>query len=76
MTNTDPESIWDGILSRNPTLIKKTWLRLSQEEQRTILDHLIDMANKTGWMNQQTASAKIAIDVIAEIKAEAENPKK
>lgn len=76
MTDTNPDWIWDGILSRNAALIKKTWLKLDEAEQRAVLGHLIDMANKPGWMSQQTASAKIAINVISEVKADAENPKK
>jgi len=70
MTKLDPEMTWDLLLSRNPNLIKKTWLSLDNSEQSAILGHLIDMANKSGWMNQQSGSAKVAINVIAEIKAE------
>jgi hypothetical protein len=70
MTNIDPEMMWDLLLSRNAALIKKTWLSLGESEQSAVLSHLIDMANKTGWMNQQTGSAKVAINVIAELKAE------
>jgi hypothetical protein len=70
MKNVDPEMMWDLLLSRNATLIKKTWLSLDDSEQSAVLSHLIDMANQTGWMNQQTGSAKVAINVIAELKAE------
>jgi hypothetical protein len=70
MKNVDPEMMWDLILSRNAALIKKTWLSLDDSEQSAVLSHLIDMANQTGWMNQQTGSAKVAINVIAELKAE------
>ena len=76
MTNANPEWIWDGILSRNPKLITKTWMQLSEEEQKTVLDHLIDMANKPGWMNAQKASATVAVNVIAELKADEQNPKR
>ena len=70
MKNVDPEMMWDLLLSRNATLIKKTWLSLDDSEQSAVLSHLIDMANQTGWMNQQTGSAKVAINVIAELIAE------
>ena len=70
MKNVDPEMMWDLLLSRNAALIKKTWLSLDDSEQSAVLSHLIDMANQTGWMNQQTGSAKVAINVIAELKAE------
>jgi hypothetical protein len=70
MKNIDPEMMWDLLLSRNAALIKKTWLSLDDSEQSAVLSHLIDMANQTGWMNQQTGSAKVAINVIAELKAE------
>jgi hypothetical protein len=76
MTNTNPEVVWDMLLSRNPGLIRKTWSSLAPDEQSSVLGHLIEMANKPGWMNQQQASAKIAINVIAEFKGEQENPKK
>jgi hypothetical protein len=70
MKNVDPEMMWDLLLSRNAALIKKTWLSLDDSDQSAVLSHLIDMANQTGWMNQQIGSAKVAINVIAELKAE------
>ena len=76
MTYSNPEILWDMILSKKPDLIRKTWKALSREEQKSVLDHLIEMANRPGWMNQQQASAKVAVDVIAELKADEMNPKK
>ncbi len=49
-------------------------MQLSDEEQKTVLDHLIDMANKPGWMNAQKGSAKVAVNVIAELKADEQKP--
>jgi hypothetical protein len=76
MTIDNPEWIWDGILSRNPQLIRKTWLKLSEDEQKSVLGHLIDMANKPGWMTAQQGSAKVAVNVIAELKADEETTKR
>lgn len=61
----DPlEQIWDHLLSRHPSLIEKAYIKLSKEEQSSVLNHLEKMINEEGWHDQQRISARAALAVI------------
>jgi len=64
----DPlEMIWDGLLSREPEQIRKTYVALTRASQRSILKHLQQMAAGSGWLPVQQQPAKYALDTLLPI---------
>lgn len=60
------EHIWDRLLSRDPQLIRNTFLELDPESQATVLAHLQEMAFGEGWHEEQVTSARTALKAIRE----------
>lgn len=58
----DPlEIIWDGLLSREPDLIRTTYAALDPGSQREALGHLRKMATEPDWHPEQRISALAAL---------------
>jgi hypothetical protein len=58
----DPlEIIWDGLLSREPDLVRSTFAALDPGSQREALDHLRKMASEPDWHPEQRTSALAAL---------------
>jgi hypothetical protein len=56
--------LWDGLLSRQATLIRTAWATLSPGEKRAVYAHLVRMATEPGWTEPQRDSAQIALAVL------------
>ena len=64
----DPlESIWDGLLSRDPIRIRATFTSILPADQTLILAHLQRMATENGWLPEQQHSARSALNVLREV---------
>lgn len=64
MDDAEIEAIWDGLLSRQPEMIRATYARLTGEEQTAVLAHLHRMATEPGWHAEQITSAKAALEAL------------
>ncbi len=61
----DPlQSIWDGILSSKPDLIRETFDTLEPSKQSAVLAHLHRMVAEDGWHPSQQASANVALQTL------------
>jgi hypothetical protein len=58
------EGLWNGLLSRQPELIRSTFASLDTPNQNIVLAHLQRMVSEAGWQPEQRASAKVAIQVL------------
>ena len=63
----DIETLWEGLLSRDPQQIQNTYQTLSSQEQQSVLTHLKRMITEPGWHAEQLASAKAALDVLQDL---------
>lgn len=65
----DPlETIWDGLLSQDPSMIKRVYNTLNSDSQNNVLLHLQRMMSEAGWLPIQRQSAQIALDVLRPIE--------
>jgi hypothetical protein len=63
--NIEPlDQFWGDLLSRDPILIRNTFVRISKTDQGNVCRHLEKMANEKGWHPEQKKSAQVALDVI------------
>jgi hypothetical protein len=58
------ENIWDGLLSRQPELVRATFSALSVEERTVVTAHLQQMAYEAGWHPEQRLSAQAALQAL------------
>ena len=58
------ETIWDSLLSRDPSAIKRVFTTLDPDSQRNVLLHLQRMVSEPGWLPVQQQSASIALNVL------------
>lgn len=58
------ESIWVGLLSRQPELVRATFSALSAEERSAVVAHLERMASEAGWQPEQRLSAQAALQAL------------
>lgn len=58
------EDLWDGLLSRDPVLVRKAFAGLSVDEQKSILAHLQRMASEPDWHPEQRISAQAALEAL------------
>jgi len=58
------ETLWDRLLSRNPKLIRAAFFSLNPDEQESIQAHLTRMATESGWHPEQRRSAEAALIAI------------
>jgi hypothetical protein len=63
----DLESLWEGLLSRDPQQIKNSYQTLSTQEGQSVLAHLKRMVTEPGWNAEQRVSAKAALDVLQDL---------
>jgi hypothetical protein len=61
------ETLWDGLLSREPARVRQTFEGLQSSERQVVLDHLARMASEPGWQPEQRASAQAALAAIQRI---------
>ncbi len=62
----NPEELWNRLLSRETGLIRAAFASLSAEQKAAVLAHLTRMAEESGWHDEQRASALAALDALAE----------
>lgn len=58
------ESLWDGLLSRQPERVRATYANLDDLEKIAVLAHLERMASESGWHPEQRLSAQVALEVL------------
>jgi hypothetical protein len=64
ITPDDLEGIWDRLLSRQAAVVRTTFISLSEDERRAVLEHLQRMATEPGWQAEQCISAQAALDIL------------
>lgn len=63
----DPlEWFWEKLLSRSPEQIRAVFKTIDEASQREVLVHLKKMASEEGWHPEQAASARAALEALAE----------
>ena len=63
--NLDPiEDLWDGLLSRQPELVRAAFSSLDLAERAAILAHLQRIVSEAGWHPEQRLSAQAALDAL------------
>ena len=65
--------LWDGLLSRQATLIRTAWATLSPGEKRAVYAHLLRMTTEEGWTEPQRASAQMALVVLGKQRPDSHN---
>ena len=60
------EALWDELLSRQPERVQAAYTTLEASEQEAVYAHLQRMADEPGWQPEQRASARAALQVLAE----------
>lgn len=58
------ETLWDGILSREPEQVQAAFSTLSDEEKQAVLAHLNRMSTEEGWHPEQRLSALLALQAL------------
>lgn len=58
------EYLWENLLSRQPDLIRATFVALNDSDRKAVLAHLRRMAKETGWQAEQKISAEAAIQAL------------
>jgi hypothetical protein len=61
------EQTWDGLLSRHPHRIRRTFQSLDPASQQVVLEHLKKMVSEEGWHPEQRLSAQSALDSIKDL---------
>lgn len=67
--NDDLETLWDGLLSRQPERIRDVYQGLTREEQLAVYAHLQRMATEAGWHPEQVISARKALEALVVVVA-------
>lgn len=63
--NLDPiEDLWDGLLSRQPELVRAAFSSLDLAERAAVLAHLRRIVSEAGWHPEQRLSAQAALDAL------------
>jgi hypothetical protein len=63
---TDPEDLWDQLLSRQALQVQAAFASLTSEEQTTVLVHLTRMVEEAGWHPEQRISARAALQALSQ----------
>ena len=58
------ETLWDGLLSCQPELVRAAFLTLNSEERAMVLTHLQSMISEAGWHPEQRQSAQVALNAL------------
>ena len=64
MFDKELERIWNGVLSKDPDTIQKTYRSLDKASKSVILQHLERMVTEEGWVEAQAAAAQAALTAI------------
>ena len=63
-SSTNPEDLWDQILSRQAESVRSAFASLSPQEQSAVLAHLHRMSEEPGWHLEQQKSAQAALQIL------------
>ena len=63
----DPEILWDQLLSRQPQHIQAAYQTLLPQEQNAVINHLKRMTSDPDWHPEQRISAQIALDTLKDV---------
>lgn len=58
------EDLWDGLLSRQPELVRAAFSSLDLAERAAVLAHLQRIVSEAGWHPEQRLSAQAALDAL------------
>ncbi|HLE52074.1 MAG TPA: hypothetical protein VI755_08420 [Anaerolineales bacterium] len=58
------ETLWDGLLSRQPEQVRAAYASLDEMGKKAVLAHLERMANEAGWHPEQRFSAQVALEAL------------
>jgi hypothetical protein len=64
------EILWDALLSRQPVIICEAFYALDEASRSHVLAHLKVMVIEEGWQPEQVLSARAALAVIENKRAE------
>lgn len=62
------ENLWDGLLSRQPGLVRATFSTLDTEARAEIFAHLQRIVSEAGWHPEQRLSAQSALDALEDFE--------
>jgi hypothetical protein len=65
------EDFWENLLSREPKQIRLAYRSLDATSKKEVLIHLQKMVSENGWLPQQVASARAALETVEKIQNEA-----
>ena len=58
------ETLWDGLLSRQPEQVRAAYASLDEKEKKVVLTHLERIVSEPGWHPEQRLSAQAALEVL------------
>ncbi len=58
------EDLWDGLLSRQPELVRTAFSSLDLAGRAAVLAHLQRIVSEAGWHPEQRLSAQAALDAL------------
>ena len=58
------ETLWDGLLSRQPEQVRAAYASLDEMGKEAVLAHLECMASEVGWHPEQRLSAQVALEAL------------
>ena len=64
MQDSDLETLWEKLLSRQPDLVRAAFSGLAAQERQSVVAHLRSMASESGWHTEQRLSAQSALDAL------------
>jgi hypothetical protein len=62
---TNPEELWERLLSRQAVQIQAAFISLNAEEQNAVVAHLYRMLEEAGWHPEQRLSARAALQALS-----------
>jgi hypothetical protein len=62
----DPEIIWENLLSGEENLVGEIFESLDFSERGAVLEHLKRMVNEPGWQPSQQLAAQKALSILDE----------
>jgi hypothetical protein len=63
--STNPEDLWDQLLSRQTVQVQAAFASLTPEEQNTVVAHLTRILEEPGWHPEQRLSARAALQALS-----------
>ncbi len=65
----NPEILWDALLSADKDLIREVYVQLDENQCVSVKAHLQKMVSEEGWLSSQRESAHIALNTITQFES-------